>query len=107
MSTAVMMQRIAEVSPRLKARIAGLFYLLAILAGSLALFLRGRLYFVADLIAGASYAARTLLLHNIFKPVNRNLSLLAPVFGIARFVVGHLGLRPQGLDIEMTFFGFY
>jgi hypothetical protein len=31
MSTAMMMERIAEASPRLKARIAGVFYLLTIL----------------------------------------------------------------------------
>jgi len=33
MSTAVMMKRIAEVSPRLKARIAGVFYLVTFLTG--------------------------------------------------------------------------
>jgi hypothetical protein len=86
MSTAAMMQRIAEVSPRLKARIAGMFYLLTILGGSLALFLDGRLYSVADLIAGASYAAVTLLLYDIFKPVNRN-----PLF--ARGGLQHRGIH--------------
>jgi hypothetical protein len=107
MSTALMMQRIAEVSPRLKARIAGMFYLLTIFGGSLALFLHGRLYSVADLIAGASYAAVTLLLYDMFKPVNRNLSLLAAVFSIVGSIVGHLGLPRQGLDIEMMSFGCY
>jgi hypothetical protein len=33
MSTDVMMERIAEASPRFKARIAGLFYLLVFLTG--------------------------------------------------------------------------
>ena len=42
---------IAEASPRLKARIAGVFYLLNILMGALGLFVGGRLGFVAILIA--------------------------------------------------------
>lgn len=43
MSTAIMTERIAEASPRLKASIAGVFYLLTFLTGGVALFVRGRL----------------------------------------------------------------
>ena len=53
MSTGVMTDRIAEASPRFKARIAGVFYLLTFLTGGFALFVRGRLGFAADLIATA------------------------------------------------------
>ena len=69
-----------ETSPRLKARIAGVFYLLTFLTRGVALFVRGRLSLVAGLIAGACYIAVTLLFYHIFKPVNRHLSLLAASF---------------------------
>ena len=77
------MERIAEVSPRLKARIAGVFYLLTFLTGGVALFVRGRLGLVAGLIAAACYIAVTLLFYDMFKPVNRSLSLLAAFFSLA------------------------
>src|SRR5258708_19792599 len=79
MSTAVMMGRTAVTSPRSKARIAGVFYLLTFVFGVLAIVsASGRL--VANLVATASYVAVTLLFYDIFKPVNRSLSLLAPFF---------------------------
>ncbi len=99
-----MMERIAEASPRFKARIAGVFYLLNILTGGFALFVGGRLVvygdaaatatnilaheplfrlaFAADLIAAACYIAVTLLFYDMFKPVNRSLSLLAAFFSL-------------------------
>ena len=67
MTTAGMTERIAEASPRLKASIAGVFNLLAILTGVFASFIvHGRLGFVAELIAGACNIAVTLLLYDIF-----------------------------------------
>jgi hypothetical protein len=74
-----MMERIAETSLRLKARITGIFYLLTFLTGGVTLFVRGSLGLAAGLIAGACYVAETLLFNGIFKPVNRSLSLLAAV----------------------------
>ncbi len=82
MSTTVMMERFAEASRRLIARIAGGFYLLTFLTGGLALFDRGSLGVAAGLIAGACYIAVTLLFYFIFKPVNRRLSLLAALFSL-------------------------
>src|SRR2546426_4165331 len=73
-----------ETSPRLKARIAGVFYLLTFLTRGVALFVRGRLSLVAGLIAGACYIAVTLLFYSLFKPVNRSLSLLAAFFSLVR-----------------------
>ena len=107
MGTGVMMERIAEASPRLKARIAGVFYLLAILTGGVALFVGGRLGFAGSLIAGAFYMAVTLLFYYIFKPVNRSLSLLAAAFSLVGFTIGALKLNPPGVNISMVFFGFY
>ena len=110
MSTAVMMERIAEVSPRCRARIAGVFYVITILARVIAeAFVRNRLVvsddaaatatnimaheslfrlgFVADIIAFASYIVLTALLYELLKPVNRSLSLVAASFSIVACVI--------------------
>jgi hypothetical protein len=110
MSTAIVMKRIAEVSPSLKARIAGVFYLVTILARMFVeIFVRNRLVvsdnaaatatnilaheplwrlgFATDMIAFASYIALTALLYELFKPVNRSLSLVAAFFGLVASVV--------------------
>jgi hypothetical protein len=110
MSTSVMMERIAAASPRLNARIAGLFYLLTILARVIAdAFVRNRLVvsddaaatatnitaheplfrlgFAADIIAFASYIVLTALLYELFKPVNRSFSLVAALFSLVACVV--------------------
>jgi hypothetical protein len=104
------MKRIAEASPGLKARIAGVFYLLTILMGVVVLFAGGRWGLAGDLIdllAGACYMAVTLLFYDMFKPVNKNLSLLAALFSVAGFTIGRLGLHPQGVDLSLVLFGFY
>jgi len=110
MSTAVMVERIAEASPRFKARIAGVFYLLTIVTRVIAdAFVRDqlvvsddaaatatnimaheplfRLGFAADIIAFASYIALTALLYELFKPVNRSLSVVAAFFSLVACVV--------------------
>src|ERR1700730_10703940 len=110
MSTAVMVERTAEASPRFKARIAGVFYLLTIVTRVIAdAFVRDqlvvsddaaatatnimaheplfRLGFAADIIAFASYIALTVLLYELFKPVNRSLSLVAAFFSLVACVV--------------------
>jgi hypothetical protein len=104
-----MMERIAEASPRFKARIAGVSYLLTFLTGGFALFVRGRLGFAAGLIAGACYIAVTLLFYYIFKPVNRSLSLLAAFFSLVGCAIGPLSLfhlAPSHIS-PLVFFGFY
>lgn len=60
-----MMERIAEASPRVKARIAGAFYLLTFLTGGFALVVRSRLGVAAGLVAGACYIAVTLLFDDL------------------------------------------
>jgi hypothetical protein len=108
MSTAAMMERIATASPRFKARIAGVFYLLTILAGALAVvFVSGRL--VANLVATLCYVAVTLLFYDMFKPVNRSLSLLAAFFGLVGCAIGALSsfhFAPSHIS-PLIFFGFY
>jgi hypothetical protein len=108
-----MMERIAQVSPRFKARIAGVFYLLNILTGAFALVFVGRGLIVygdaANLIAASSYIIVTLLFYDIFKPVNRSLSLLAVFFSLVGCGIGALGpfhLAPSHIN-NLIFFGFY
>jgi|CZKK01.1.fsa_nt_gi hypothetical protein len=104
MNTPVMMERIAEASPRPTARITGVVYLLYFLTAVLGeFFLRGlvvdgdaaataanilahqplfRLGLATGLIATAGYIAVTALFYDMLKPVNRSLSLLAAFFSL-------------------------
>jgi uncharacterized membrane protein len=109
------MKKLAEASPRLRARISGVFYLINIVGCIFAeAFVRGRLVtngdaastahnilaheqlfrlgFASDLIAVSSYIAVTGLFYNLFKPVNRNLSFAAAFFGLA-------GCITQGINL--------
>jgi len=94
----------AKTSPRVKARIAGVFYLLTFATGILALVVRGRPGAVAGLIAAACYVAVTLLFYVLFKPVNKGLSLLAALVSLAGVAVGPLQVRAVH---PLVFFGFY
>ena len=99
-----MIQRFAELSPLLKARVAGVFYLVTFLTGGYALMAGGRSGAAAGLVAGACYLAVTLLFYDLFKPVNGGLSLLAAAISIAGIIAGPLqwgGLHP------LVYFGFY
>ncbi len=59
------MKRIVEASPRFKARIVGVFYLVTILTGGIVLFVHGRLGLIVDFIAAACYIAVTALFYHI------------------------------------------
>jgi hypothetical protein len=108
MSAAVMMQRFAEASPRLKARIAGLLYFLSLLtAGLTEKLVHGRLNYVGGYVANAGMAAMTLICYEIFRPVNRSLSLLAVFFAFAGLTFEALRLQAQGINIALVFHGFY
>jgi len=112
MSAAVMMERIADASPRFKARMAGVCYLLMFLPGGLAVFARRglvvqgdaaatatnilahetlfRLGLAGDLLVIACYIAVTALFYELFKPVNSSVSLTAAFFSL-------VGCAIQGL----------
>ena len=109
MRTAAMMERVRETSPRFKARIAGVFYLLSILTEAFWLLIGGKLGLAAKLIATASYIPVTLLFYDLFKPVNRSLSLLAASVSLVGIVLGvlilfHLASFPIS---PLIFFAFY
>ena len=104
------MERIAEASPRFKARMAGVFYLLTTLTRMFVeISVRNRLVvsddaaatatnilaheplwrwgFAADIIAFVSYVALTALFYELFKPVNRSVSLVAAFFSLVACAV--------------------
>ena len=112
MSGAQIMKRIAEASPCLKARIAGaLFLLLLLTAACTEFFFHGRLSFAADLAAGiievSCMIAVTLLFYDIFKPVDRGLSLLAASMNFVGLALEVLQFLPKGMNIGLAFHGFY
>jgi len=110
MSTAVMMERTVEVSPCLKARIAGAFYLLVFLTGGFELAASGgivvsgnaaataanilahealfRLGWTFNLVATLGYVVVTALFYELFEPVSRSLSRLAAFFSLVGCAIG-------------------
>src|SRR5579863_4265384 len=133
MSATVMLKRVAEASPRFKARMAGMFYLLTMLTSAFTeLGVHGKLSSVVGLAAGivevSSMVVVTLLIYEIFKPLNRGLSLLASSFnllgltfeallwGLSLLVasislvgltVEALQLNPQNIGMGIASHGFY
>ncbi len=102
------MERIAEMSPRLKARIAGALYLFSLLTAAFGeLSLRGRLAIAVGLVAVSGMVAMTVLLYDIFNPVNRGLSLLAAFFSLVGLTFEALRLQPRGMNVAIVFAGFY
>jgi hypothetical protein len=105
----IVMERIAEASPRPKARTIGIVYLLYFLTAIFAVFLTKGLVvsgeaaatannilahepvyrsgFAVGLIANALYVALTALFYGLFQPVSRGISLLAAFFGLAGRIV--------------------
>jgi hypothetical protein len=99
-----MTEPITETSPRLMARMAGGWWLLYVSLAGLADFARRglivsgeaaatatnilaheplfRLGFAADILAIACYVVMTALFYDLFKPVNRTVSLLAALFSL-------------------------
>jgi len=108
-----MIEQAAEASPRFKARITGVVYLLYFLTAIFAGFLSGRRLVVfgnaANLVAYTFYLVLTLLFYFMFKPVNRYISFIAALFSLAGCVIGALGLfYPAASRINpLVFFGPY
>jgi hypothetical protein len=105
MSSTATMKRIRGTSPRLKARIAGVFYLLTISMGVVVFLSRDSVRFAADIIATACYIAVAVLLYDLFRPVNRSLALLAASCSLAGLAADKLWPRSEAT--EFVFVGFY
>lgn len=84
--------------------IAGLFYLVTFVAGTIALVWRGPVGMVAGAIAAAAYVGVTILFYFLFAPVDQRLSLLAAVVSLAGIVVSAARLLPVH---PLVFFGVY
>jgi uncharacterized protein DUF4386 len=107
------MEPTVETSPRSRARLTGLVYLLYFLTAiSGEVFVgQGRLvlYDAVNLISHAFYVALTLLFYYLFKPVSKSLSLLAALFslaGCANDVRDLFHLPPHKIN-SLIFFGPY
>lgn len=106
------MDWIARAQRNPNARITGVVYLLYFLTAIPAQFLVGRKFVfygnATNLIATAFYVLLTLLFYGMFKPVNRNLSLLAALFSLAGCIVMTLDLFLPSLPISpLLLFGPY
>ena len=101
-------KRTRETSPRLKARIAGVLYLLAVLTAVFSEFVvPGRLGFAAVVIPVSCYIVVTLILYGIFRPVDRSLALLAVCFNLAGLTLEGLQWQPRGVNLGMVCHGVY
>jgi Domain of unknown function (DUF4386) len=112
MGAALMMKWIAETSPRFKARMAGVLFLLLVLTAVFTeFFARGRLSSAANLAAGVievtCMIAVTLLLYDIFKRVDWRLSLLAASFNFVALILELLQFLPHGVNIGLGLHGAY
>lgn len=91
-----------------RARGAGLFWLMTILAGTAALLAAPRFGLAANLTADICYIAASLLVYGVLKPVNPGLSLVAAFCGIAGVTLGllamSLGISALG-EAAFLFFG--
>jgi Domain of unknown function (DUF4386) len=104
----VVMERVREISPGLRARVAGVFYFLAVLTAVFAeFFAPGKLGFAAVLVPVSCSVVVTLLLYRLFKPVNKRLSLLAVVFNLVGLAFEALRSQPLGVNFGMMFHGLF
>jgi hypothetical protein len=113
LDSARMSKGAGAMSPRPKARITGVLYLLYFLTAISADVFVGRarlwLFDGVNLIAYAFYIAVTLRFYFMFKPVNRPLSLLAAclsLLGCANDVLGLFDAAPYDIN-SLAFFGPY
>jgi hypothetical protein len=94
--------------PTLKARVAGGFYLVAVLSAVFAeAFVRGSLLYAAGLLPVVSFAIVTLLLYQLFKPVNRGLAWLAALFNLVSLFLEAFEFHLEGANIALIFHGLY
>jgi hypothetical protein len=102
-----MTEQTAKQSPRMRARIAGLFYLVIILTGACALAVNGPLRAAMLLSSAASYIVVTLLFYGLFRPVNRSISAIAAVFSLIGCALSILGFfHPATWSLNpLVFFG--
>lgn len=98
----------SAISPSLKARVAGVFYLASVLTAVFAeFFAPGKLGVAAIAIPVACYAVVTLLLYSIFRVVNRRAALFAALFSLAGLALEALQWQPRGIDAAVVLHGVF
>jgi hypothetical protein len=102
-------EQTAAQSPRTRARIAGIFYLLTIVSGALALAVKEPLRGAMLLCSTACYIAVTVLFYWLFRPVSRGVSAVAAAFsllGCALSILAPFHLAATRVQ-PLVFFGCY
>jgi uncharacterized protein DUF4386 len=100
--------RTRKASPRLMARLAGMFYVFAVGTAVYAEFIApGTMGWVAIVVPVACYSVVTLLLYVLLRPVNPALALLAMVSGLAGLAFEALRWQPHGVNLGMTLHGLF
>jgi hypothetical protein len=112
MSTAVTMERDSGASPGFRARMAGCFWLMTALTGTIALLAGDRTVAIAaNSAATACYVAATLLVYELLKPVSPRLSLiaaLASLLGCANgLAIMYLGVPARAGSVSTACFGIH
>jgi len=109
MNATAMTQPFTAGSPSVTARAAGFFWLMTIFAGVASMALSGRLAVAVNLIASGTYAAATVLVYQLMKPVNQRISLIAAAFSLVGCTIGVLNmlldLDPRAATAQFLFFG--
>ena len=109
MSADPTIESIAGMTPRVLARVAAVFYVLNIVTSLIAFSGRSQWAVTSGRVATAAYVVVTILFYYLFRPVNRNLSLVATFVGLlgsAWGVLGSLHLTPFRMS-SLVFFGIY
>jgi hypothetical protein len=108
MSTVAMTNRITGASPRFEARMAGVLFVLSVMAAAIIeIFVRGRLNLTGGLIAASGMIGVTLFFYDTLSPVSRSLSWFAASFNLTGLALEALRFQPQGVNIAVVFDGFY
>jgi hypothetical protein len=87
MNGATVTTRNAE-APQVKARLAGFFWLMVIVAGALALLGGQHLHFACNLAADVCYIVATVFVYDLLRPVNRSISLIAACISVLGCLLG-------------------
>jgi hypothetical protein len=106
------MEATTDASPRRLARLAGVFYLLNIVTGASSLAFTGRgrggIATASNLVATVCYVVVTLLFFQLFKRVDRTVSLVAACVSLVGCSLGALGILGFSLPMSpLVFFGAY
>ena len=107
MSTAALEPKL-DVSPRLKARIAGVCYVVTFIGGIYAL-VSTDARVVANIVATIAYAAVAYLFYGIYRPVHKTISAIAAVVCFVALTLGMLQMFhvvPNFLN-NLALFGIY